>query len=361
MRPRIIWQRHNCLNSVRGLHKTEIMLRAGRFKHRLLDDDFLKNQSAEAYKCLQVFLPLWEQKRLSDAEIAAIYIFIFSLLRRPQDFLGGPHNLFPLGTPRPDAFSVQEFLELLRPHLPEPLQNAKILQRLPSQSAFLPAFCALSWRSIPLSVARSLVAWENKNYPLVLRKDVPSPEDVLGMQAQGCRCITMLVSLPEMQNFVEEGRDVLGFIVHDLIHADHFFAEPEKAQAQVLFCQKLILVQKDPDILAMLSQDKIFRKEFEYLMSDMNSVPLHLLKTLKAVLLGYFKRKEGLAMTGSLSETGEKDFTQLYHKVLKPWGFAPEALLAAQRLNTPLYEGHKDSELLHRTLCINHDSLELSC
>ncbi|NUN06066.1 MAG: hypothetical protein HUU57_09915 [Bdellovibrio sp.] len=331
------------------------MLRAGRFKHRLLDDDFLKNQSAQAYKCLQGFFPLWQQKRLSDPEIAAIYIFIFSFLRRPQDFLGGPHNLFPLGVARDEAFLVEDFLELLRAHLPTPLADAKILNRLPTHAAFLPAFCALSWRSIPLSVARSLLAWENKIYPLVLQKNVPSPADVLRMQAQGSRCISMLVSLEEMQSFVAEGRDVLGFIVHDLIHADHFFADPEKAQAQILFCQKLELIQKSREIRAMLARDEIFRKEFEYLMSDMNSVPLHLLKTLKAVLLGYFKRREGVSMNGPLSMAGEQEFTHLYGKALEPWKFAPEALLAAQRLNTPLYQGQNDAELLHRTLCINDD------
>lgn len=361
MRPRIIWQRDNCLNSVRGLHKTVIMLRAGRFKHRLLNDDFLKNSSAQAFKSLQAFLPLWQQKRLSDPEIAAIYIFIFSFLRRPQDFLGGPHNLFPLGVARDEAFSIHDFLELLNPTLPAPLRNAKILKRLPGTAAFLPSFCALSWRSIPLSVARSLMAWETKIYPLVLRKDVPSPDEVLHMQAQGARCITMLTALDEMQNFVEDGRDVLGFIVHDLIHADHFFADPEKAQAQTLFCQKLILVQKNQSIRHMLVSDGIFRKEFEYLMSDMNSVPLHLLKTLKAVLLGYFKRREGVSMNGALSLAIEQEFTQLYNQVLEPWGFAPDALLAAQRLNTPLYQGHIDNELLHRTLCLNNDSLEVFC
>ena len=68
------------------------MLRAGRFRHRLLDDDFLKTHSDIASSCLKDFLHQWRLGTLSDIEISAIYIFIFGFLRRPQDFLGGPHN-----------------------------------------------------------------------------------------------------------------------------------------------------------------------------------------------------------------------------------------------------------------------------
>ncbi|WP_374033508.1 hypothetical protein ACES2I_12170 [Bdellovibrio bacteriovorus] len=326
------------------------MLRVGRFRHRLLEDEFLQHTSPLAHKCLQVFMRLWQSKSLSDAEIAAIYILIFSFLRRPKDFLGGPHNQ-PLATLSVSSrMSCQTFFELLQKELPEDLRQTKSLARFQRPDDLLSYFCAHSWRSIPLSVAQSLMAWENGLYPLRLLSYVPTPKEVLSMQSEGQRCVSMLQDLTEMQEFVEEGRDVLGFIVHDLIHADHFFADPVKARAQIEFSRRLMVVFGFHDIQVMLQTDAAFKKEFEYLMSDMNSFPLHLLKTFKAVLLGYFKRREGLAMTEALSEATEAEFQRLFESSLKIWELPENAHSAAQRLNTPLFQGLEDSLLLHSAL-----------
>lgn len=327
------------------------MLRPGRFKHRLLDDTFLQTQSSAAALCLQEFFPLWQQKRLTDAEIAAVYIAVFSFLRRPKDFLGGPHNQILPPLPPGPRLSCQEFRDILTPALPAELRSMKALARFSGEEGFLSFFCHQSWRSIPLSVAQSLMAWDAGIYPLKMLDYVPSPEEVLNMQAQGVRCVTMLQQQKEMQELVEAGRDVLGFIVHDLIHADHFFADPDKAQAQIRFSQKLQDIYRLPPIQKMLQDDALFRHEFEYLMSDMNSVPLHLLKTLKAILLGHFKRLDGQNMKETLHPRHEAAFTELYQTCLRHWDFhSSEALGAALRLNTPLCEGPNDYKLLHAVL-----------
>ncbi len=326
------------------------MLRVGRFRHRLLEDEFLKNTSPLAHKCLQVFMRLWQSKSLSDAEIAAIYILVFSFLRRPKDFLGGPHNKPLAHLPAHSRMSCQSFYELLQKELPEDLRQAKSLLRFQRPDDLLTYFCSHSWRSIPLSVAQSLMAWESGLYPLRLLSYVPTPKEVLSMQTEGQRCVSMLQDLTEMQGFVEEGRDVLGFIVHDLIHADHFFADPAKARAQIEFSRHLLVVFGFREIQTMLQTDPVFKKEFEYLMSDMNSFPLHLLKTFKAVLLGYFKRREGLAMTAALPEASEAEFQRLFESSLKTWKLPDEAHHAALRLNTPLFQGLDDSLLLHSAL-----------
>ncbi|UYL09501.1 hypothetical protein B9G69_002800 [Bdellovibrio sp. SKB1291214] len=180
----------------------------------------------------------------------------------------------------------------------------------------------------------------------------------MAMQAQGRRCVSMLIGSEEIRSFVEEGRDVLGFIVHDLIHADHFFHDPIRAQAQVLFCQRLVEVLKLPAIQHMLVKDETFRKEFHYLMSDMNSVPLNLLKTLKAVLLGYYKRQSTDDMKQSLPLEIEATFNECYHQVLQRWNFSTSEFAAAQRLNTEEYQHPADSVLLDLALGKNHSPIE---
>lgn len=328
------------------------MLRSGRFRHRLLDDVFLKEQSPYCINCLQSFLRLWNEGRIDDVEMAAIYILIFAFFRRPKDFLGGAHNK-PLDYSEnwiKKSISSSEVIQVLRATLPPHLQAVKSLSRLENSKSFVEVFCSMSWRSIPLSAAISLCAWKSGRYPLRLMTTIPSPEEVLLMQAEGQRCISMLIEEHQIQSFVDEGRDVLGFIIHDLIHADHFFGDSDRAQAQVQFCQKLKIVLRLPEIQKMLQLDEVFKTEFHYLMSDMNSVPLHLLKTLKAVLLGYFKRKNNIAMGDSLPESEESKFHILFLDVLKPWNFTETAIDSALRLNTRHYNSHEDSELLHLAL-----------
>ncbi|QLY24328.1 hypothetical protein [Bdellovibrio sp. KM01] len=333
------------------------MLRAGRFRHRLLDETFLENHSAQAVRSLTPFVQMWTSQKISDEEMVGAYLLTFTFLRRPTDFLGGLHNL-PLPRNHSRGVSGNLIVSTLRQTLPEELNAAKSLRPLETDGDFVMTFTGHSWRSIPFSVQKSLSAWKAGLYPLNLLTHLPTADDVLLMQAQGQRCVSMLLKPDEIHSFVEEGRDVLGFIVHDLIHADHFFNDPLRAQAQVHFCQKLLEVLKLPAIQHMLFVDEVFRKEFHYLMSDMNSVPLHLLKTLKAVLLGYFKRQHNTDMKQALPVTSEKHFAECYRQVLAAWNFSALEFAAAQRLNTPHFQYPTDSVLLDQALGKNHSPTE---
>jgi hypothetical protein len=333
------------------------MLRAGRFRHRLLDETFLQTHSQQATVSLAPFLNLWRNGKLSDVEMACAYLLTFTFLRRPTDFLGGKHNL-PLPQSPSQGVSSGFIVSMFRKTLPPDLSGYKSLRPLETNDNFVTTLCSHSWRSIPFSVQRSLTAWKSGTYPLNLMTHLPSADDVLTMQARGHRCVSMLVEADEIRCFVEEGRDVLGFIVHDLIHADHFFHDPIKAQAQVIFCQKLLEVLKLPAIQHMLFSDETFRKELHYLMSDMNSVPLHLLKTLKAVLLGYYKRQTTDDMKQSLPLEIEAEFNQCYSQVLQIWDFSEHEFAAAQRLNTENFQHPTDSVLLDQALGKNHSPSE---
>ena len=327
------------------------MLRTGRFRHRLLDDSFLQNQSAQAAKSLQPFFDLWRDGKLSEAEIAAVYITVFSFLRRPADFLGGVHREFRVET-TPSDFTCQDFVTVLTPTLPASLSGAKSLQRFRHDQGFSEFLCGQTLRSLPISVMRSLAAWHNKTYPLTLWTTIPSPEEVLKLQAGGQRCVTLFTQETEFSSLAIDGRDVLGFTVHDLIHADHFFHDPENAQAQIRFSQRLQVLWQQEFIQTRLNEDAEFQAEFHYLMSDMNSVPLHLLKTLKALLLAHVKRQAQTAITATLPEYLEADFCALFEQALAPWGFSSVGLAAAHRLNSLQYKHPDDSYILHEQLTI---------
>lgn len=327
------------------------MLRSGRFRHRLLDDSFLKDHSAQAFKSLQPFFARWKTGTLTDAEMAAVYVVVFSFLRRPQDFLGGPHKEFAAAPgPTVSELSCQTFTEILRSTLPEGLAGLKSLKRFENEEPFLTFLCAHTLRSIPISVMRSLSSWQTGTYPLTLWTTIPSPEEVLQLQVGGQRCVSMFTQESEFSQLALDGRDVFGFLIHDLIHADHFFHDPENAQAQIQFSQKLQILWQQPFLQERLQADPEFKDEFQYLMSDMNSVPLHLLKTLKAQLLAHIKRQVNTAITAPLPDHLESHFCELLEQALKPWNFTVKGLEAAHRLNSLHYLDPEDGYILHQEL-----------
>ncbi|HWU41776.1 MAG TPA: hypothetical protein VN132_00020, partial [Bdellovibrio sp.] len=284
----------------------------------------------------------------ADPVMATLYIWIFSFLRRPRDFFGGPHSelLEFKSSTLASTLSCAEALQIFKATLPPPLAQAKSLKHFETETSFFDFFCSRSVRSIPFSVSRSLCEWQNGFYPLTLMTHVPTATEVMILQTEGRRCVSLLIEKDEIQNFVLEGRDVLGFLVHDLIHADHFFHNRENALRQIHFAQKMSIISQQPYIETMLARDSQFRTDFQYLMSDMNSVPLHLLKSLKAILLGYYKRRDGLSAQETLSSPSEKEFVLFFDELLATWSFSTEALLAARRLNTTLYQNPQDSFIL---------------
>lgn len=326
------------------------MLRSGRFRHRLLDEVFLQNYGSQASVSLQPFIKLWKQGHLQDIEMVAIYIWIFSFLRRPQNFFGGPHANRLMFQCAPTYLTSRQAVGLLRTTLPGSLQSAKSLLRFENENTFFEHFCSHSWRSIPFSAVRALAEWALGHYPLKLMTDIPSPDEVLEMQTQGWRCVSMLIEECQIKNFVLEGRDVLGFLLHDLIHADHFFSDHDNALAQIHFSKKLRQVRHSDRVQEIIRNDPEFVDEFHYLMADMNTVPLHLLKSLKAIFLAHFKRRDFCPLGQSLSTKSELEFSTFFESILIPWNFSDQALQAVRRLNTPFYQAPEDSFILDRAL-----------
>jgi hypothetical protein len=100
-------------------------------------------------------------------------------------------------------------------------------------------FAKHSVRSIPLGVNRALVNWAQGHWNLKLFTGVPSPAEVLSMQTQGARCVSIIVDEIGLGRYVNADHDPLGFCLHDLIHGDHFFQNPVVASGQVGFSRSL--------------------------------------------------------------------------------------------------------------------------
>lgn len=148
------------------------------------------------------------------------------------------------------------------------------------------------FRGLPLSVHRSLLAWHQGFYPLHLCEHIPTTEEVLHWQTRGERCVTCVTDEALLATHILNERDPLSFVLHDLIHADHFFEDPVMAQVQVGFSRLMKQLIETTEVQSLRQQDETFCREFDYGATDMNSHGAHLLKYLKAIFVFALERQE---------------------------------------------------------------------
>lgn len=146
------------------------------------------------------------------------------------------------------------------------------------------SFLEYGYRGIPESAHRAIQKWMNNEYPLCLVNYVPSVAEVLDLQSQGQRCVTVLQQEKDLSEYVLGERDPFSFTIHDLIHADHFFQNEFQMHIQIGFSRLMKSLYDQIQLLESLKQNPLFASDFEYAASDMNSHGAHLCKYLKAIL-----------------------------------------------------------------------------
>jgi hypothetical protein len=312
-------------------------VRGGRYRRVLATEAELANEAPLIEERLEPILNLWRHRFIGDAEMAAFYIYIYVSQRRPDSWLGGPHS-----ASRDRAWAPPE-------------KNGQI-------PAILKIFSQLSVRSVPLPVNHALVRWFSGTYPLTLTTGVPTPEEILRMQCESKRCVTMVVEPDQLRRHILNQRDPLGFLLHDLVHADKFYRNTAMMDGQVGFSRFVYKIYRSGLFDELMLTDAAFKKEIEYVMSDMNSFCVHLLKCLKAVCLGAFLRREDQAPNEKLSPSGAQAFTDFYRGLFD--ALAPDmthssgpnlarVIDAAEKLNSP---GEKSPEV-NSILCNFFESL----
>lgn len=138
-------------------------------------------------------------------------------------------------------------------------------------------------KGIPLAVNRALYYWYTGKYPLHLYFYKPTAEQVLELQSKGERCVTVFTDQKDWLD-THDGRDAYSFILHDLIHADHFFAKEDWRLGQLQFYQQALRLWRRPEFQDFITDKQQMTEEIEYIFSDMNSHPEHLKLCLNTVL-----------------------------------------------------------------------------
>jgi hypothetical protein len=182
-------------------------------------------------------------------------------------------------------------------------QSKVLIPQLKTDSKVILSLNENHWKSHSDRARKSLILWHLNQYPLVLEHQIPSPKELLELQAKGKRVVTLFLDPEDWQKMWGKF-SAWEFTVHDLVHADHFFQDKLMHQQQTRFYQFILQNWEHPLIQSLHSSPG-----FEYLISDMNSHPQHLLQTLSALVIE--KRKQILKLEKQLRlSDGEEEFCQ---------------------------------------------------
>lgn len=136
-------------------------------------------------------------------------------------------------------------------------------------------------RSIPQKINFVMIWWLLDLIKLNLLDRIPSAYEILTWQSQGVRCVTLLQDQKSWENLILHERDMISFLIHDLLHAYEFNYSFLQFEQQKKFYQNLLL-NYDQYQSYLISPE--FAKRFEYIMSDMNGHEAHLTASLQSLL-----------------------------------------------------------------------------
>lgn len=334
------------------LQGAESIIRSNSFKYRNFQKTELKKIAPYVIRQLQFLKKNYESQHLSPAETASIYLFVLLIWKNSTQWLSGsnhePRIAGSLLAHR-SSIALSEVVDLISHSAPHEIALLQYLQRglakLPKSSESLFDFINKSkFKGVPESAIKSLLFWQSEEYPLVLLDYVPTPLELFKLQCTGKRCVTLLFEENEISDFVENGRDILGFVLHDLIHADHFYHNKILARSQIGF-SRFIYKAFTTHVFSDYLKDPIFKKDFYYIVSDMNSHPIHLLQTLKAQQLFAYKRSKGVRSNQRLSTTLESEFEIAFARQFVTWALTEQESLSLAKINQ-LDFSNLDSQIL---------------
>ncbi len=261
---------------------TKSSSRAGRFKKKLVSPEGLVVEAPQIEAKMAPILELFNQQKITDAELTACYLIAVLSHRYPGSWAGSKIKQ-PLTT-HTMPFKTQELCRHLE-------FEKNVLERLKQVETIGDLLAQCAFRSTPLAVNRSILEWSKGNYKLELMFRIPSPREVLQQQKVGRRCVTLLTKKEDTSLYILGERDALSFTMHDLIHADHFYRDLEVYEGQLGFYALLENCYEQGHFDELWGNRK-FRDEFEYLISDMNAYAVHLMKCLKSAMIHYHPKRD---------------------------------------------------------------------
>lgn len=256
--------------------------------------------------------------QLDPFELCTLYILLFLRIRHPKNWLQKKTTVITRGHEKklldmiPSEFNLSEWEK-------EKLSNVSALS----------LFKSFNLKGIPLAVNRTMINWGQGLWKIKLLTHIPGPRELLRLQVQNTRCVTIIISHDDIDKLVLSARDPLSFVLHDLHHADHFFNQDDSLKGQLGFYSLVDKIYDHPLLKKSLKEDKQFKSEFDYVVSDMNAYVIHLFKCLKSAFVRADANKS----------------SPLFPMLLDWWNMPSHVTMAAQKLNTPDFNSEDEIHL----------------
>jgi len=252
------------------------------FKPLFCKSNFYQN-NIENFKIIESMINT--QIHLSTQQKVIFWIVLLSLLRRPDDWFGGTTSEKRLSSESVLKFENSPHIIKMNFSFYEITQKCQIEwpSKLDQNLSFFDFINIIKIKPLPEIALQALVNILTHSYPIEVLNYEPSPYELLKIQTQSYRIITFDPDFTKWSETLYGHRDPLSFWLHDCIHAEHFFAHPEQMQMQIGF-YRFVDTALESNFLASQQLSDDFNSAFNYLISDMNTHPLHLLKTFKAIL-----------------------------------------------------------------------------
>lgn len=257
-----------------------------------------------------------------------LWTTLLSMLRRKSDWFQGVGSTLPQGVPvtippRIFGYEIYELTQKLNIDWPKKL--AKDI----SLAEFLRT---VRIKPLPAVAQKAMYFIFIKKYPITVLDYEPVPKELLQIQCEGRRIISFKNDYANWPTQKFGTRDPLSFWLHDCIHAEHFFSQPENFVSQLGF-YKFVADAHEARCWPELTDNQGFESDFSYLISDMNSHPLHLFKTLKAITDIHFKAES----------------VSIWDRVIATSQGSTEELNALRKLNTTYFVEYDCDALLQLT------------
>lgn len=193
---------------------------------------------------------------------------------------------------------------------------------------------------LPRAAPEALVAWAAGKRRVELTFSMPSPRELLAMQARGARCVSLLPddSAPPGPKAAYGGGG-LGFVVHDLCHLEKF-AEPEHHAGQVGLFASLDRALADPRWAAIEAGfDARYVDARDHVLADMNGSPVFLFVVLRnkvklAVRQQIASQRGAECRRGELDEEESRMYGEALSVLLDALDLEGEARAAAEALTS---------------------------
>ena len=270
---------------------------------------------------------------LSEADFTAFYILLYLRIKHPKNWLQKKSQVRSL------EINVSSLGTNILTHLPESFNLTNWEKEKLKDVTTFTLFSSYNLKGIPDSINRTMVNWYLGFWKIKMLEYIPSSRKLLRLQVENTRCITLITDPDALTSLVLETRDPLSFVLHDLMHADHFFSHSESLKGQLGFYHLLNSIYDQPQLKKVLSDDQQFKKEFEYVASDMNAYVIHLFKCLKSAC-------------ERISDNLEN---RLFSSMLDWWNMTAEETACALKLNTPHFS--LDDELMLKKFFENNQEI----